>query len=237
MQFSRSFYRLAAIASALSVLTTLGLIFLPGLFPPAAGALEARLSRVGHPIVTLHAWIYLVHPFCAGAAALGAAFALRRFSPALAFSGAAGFTLWAVTEAAQQCLTFSTFRRWAAAATDSAARQALAPQVKLYDDLWDAMYLLLLIGFVIGNASFASALLPRQGVDRLMGAFFVGAVVLTLPIISGELGGPSLPGWLAFWLYPAIQPLGRGLLTFWLWRRPDDSGPTWILQSHPPLDA
>ena len=58
--------------------------------------------------------------------------------------------------------------------------------------------------------------------DRLLAAFYVAAFLLTEALLSAQIGGPALPDALAFWLYPALQPLGRALIGAWLWRHARD---------------
>ena len=54
--------------------------------------------------------------------------------------------------------------------------------------------------------------------SRVVGAFFALAAIQSIFIQSGELGGPVLPESLAFWIYPATQPLARLLIGIWLLR-------------------
>jgi hypothetical protein len=114
MKFPVSFYKAAALCSIASALTTLMLIFLPRFYGPAT-SFDHRLELVHHPLYQLRAWAYLVHPFLVLTAALRVAAALRRTAPGAVAAGFLGFVLWAFTEAAQQTLTLTAFRRWAAA--------------------------------------------------------------------------------------------------------------------------
>ena len=106
--FPAAFYRGAACASLLSVLTTLGLIFLPRLYPPVPD-FDARMALGAHPTYVLRSWIALAHPFLVFTAALAVAArcGTRRRARARGASslGLAGFALWAAVEAAQQALT------------------------------------------------------------------------------------------------------------------------------------
>lgn len=231
MTFQPAFYRTAAVASVLSAVTTLLLIFLPELFAPAAG-FEGRMQRVTDPAYTLRSWVYLVHPFLVLTAALGVAMRIRRAHAALALIGLIGFILWAFTEAGQQTLTLFAFDRWRAAwlTGDELMRTHLPTLTVLYDGLWDAMYFLLLIGFAIGNASLGAALIRERGLTRIVGAFLFAAFALTFTNIAGELRWFTLPEWLATWSYPAIQPLGRALLGVWLWKMADETQPLSMIQ-------
>lgn len=90
----------------------------------------------------------------------------------------------------------------------------------------NASYFLLLIGFFFGNTLLGIALWhgreSTRGLTRVVSLFLFAAALLTLTILSGELKGPTLPGPLAFWVYPALQPLGRLLIAVWLWNAADE---------------
>lgn len=219
MTFSRRFYRVAAICSALSVATTLMLIFLPRVYGPVPD-FAARMAVVDHPAYVLRSWLYLFHPLIVLVAALGIAAARRRAASGPAVLGFLGFLLWSFTEAAQQALTLRTFDLWRTAwpAADESTRALLQTQIATYDALWDAMYFLLLIGFFFGNTLLGIATWRGRGLTRVVSLFLFAAALLTLTNLSGELKGPVLPSPLGFWIYPALQPLGRLLIGVWLWR-------------------
>jgi len=80
------------------------------------------------------------------------------------------------------------------------------------------MFLLLLLGFFIGNVLYGLATIRGDGLTRVLGFFYFGAAFLTVAGISGELGGPTLPPLLNTWLYPLLQPAARSLIGVWLWR-------------------
>jgi hypothetical protein len=226
MHFGPSFYRTAAICSIVSALTTLGLIFLPYLFSPVEG-FDGRMNRINEPAYVLRSWIYLVHPFLCGAAALAVAMRLRTLASASAVVGLLGFLLWAGTEAGQQAMTLFTMDKWRAAwaTADELTRAQIRANVLMYDGLWDAKYFLLLIAFAIGNLCFGLAMVKRHGLTRVVGGFLLAAAALTMVWnMLPEVGGPRLPESIEPWLYPAIQPLGRTLLGVWLWRAADENG-------------
>src|SRR5262245_32331658 len=100
----------------ISAITTLGLIFLPRLFAPIEG-FEGRMARVQDGWYQRRAWIYLVHPFLTGTAGLAVCLRIRATSSSAAVVGAAGFAIWAFTEAAQQCFTLFAFDAWRTAYT------------------------------------------------------------------------------------------------------------------------
>ena len=224
MRFSASFYRATAVCSFISAVTTLLLIFLPKFYGPA-DSIDARVALIHHPLWQLRAWNYLFHPFFTLAAALGVAVALRHSTPGRIVAGFLCFLLWGFTEAGQQALTLMVYRRWAAAypQADAAGREVLQLQIASYDNLWDAMFLLLLIAFFAANILYGCATIPGQGLTRLIGIFYFGAAFLTLSIISNELSGPALPPSLEAWIYPLTQPAARFCIGLWLWRARDSA--------------
>ena len=126
-----------------------------------------------------------------------------------------------MTEAAQQALTLFAFDDWRRAwlAGDPAVRATIEVRAAVYDGLWEAAYSLLLFGIIIGSTLFAAMLLRVPDVfSRLLGALFALAAIQSAFIQSAELGGPVLPEWLAYWIYPLTQPLARILLGVWLLR-------------------
>ena len=219
--FSLTFYRVAGIASILSVGTTLMLIFLPQFFAPVAEGIPGRMQRVTDPVYQLRAWAYQVHPFLVFTASLGIATACRRVSPTLALAGLLGFGFWAITEAAQQSLTLFAFDDWRRAwlAGDPAVRENIEVRIAIYDGFWEAAYSLLLFGIILGSAFFSVLFLRMPDrLSRAIGVLFALAAIQSVLIQSGELGGPVLPESIAFWIYPATQPLARLLVGIWLLR-------------------
>ena len=225
MRFTPAFYRVAAICSFASAITTLGLIFLPEMFAPAED-FAARMARVNDPVYGVYAWVYLAHPFLVVAAALGVAMRLRREAAELVIPGLLAFLLWGATEAGQQALTVMAFNPWRLAwlAGDPVVRATMELRTAMYDGVWNAMYFLLLIGFFIANSLYAVALWRGRGLSRVVGAFYAAAAVLTMQIIIVEAGGGQLlPDAIDFWLYPLIQPLARTLIGVWLWKHRNEN--------------
>jgi hypothetical protein len=224
MVFPPRFYQAAALCSVLSAVTTLLLIFLPYFYAPG-GTFELRMARVNDPAYAVRSWDYLIHPFLTMMAALGVAARLRRTAAGLVVPGLLCFLLWGVIEASQQALTLAAFDRWRHAylAGDEAVRSTMVLRTALYDSAWDAMYFLLLIAFMIGNILYAAAMWRGSTLSRTLSVLYAAAALLTLTILAGELGGPSLPPLIEAWVYPLTQPLARVLIGVWLWRHADES--------------
>ena len=84
------------------------------------------------------------------------------------------------------------------------------------------MYVLLLIAFAVGNTSLAVALVRKRGLSRLLGALYIGAVVVTLRYLLPEFGWRIPSGAFETWAYPLVQPMARVLIGVWLWRHANE---------------
>lgn len=219
-QVTPAFYRLCAVMSALSALTTLVLIYAPEWYGPVQKGLAGRVERVNDAAYQLRAWTYLVHPFLVMAGILGLVLRLRRGPIQLLVPGFIGFAAWGMVEAAQQCLTLFAFDRWrrAYAAGDQVVIDAFPQLVAVYDGLWDAAYVLLLIGFLVGNACLGRALLSDgRHLSRALGIALIAAFILTAGLLGIEAGLWTLPGTAITVAYTVLQPAARVLLAVWLW--------------------
>ncbi len=94
--------------------------------------------------------------------ALGVLCARFRERPGSASTGFLFFSLWAFTEAIQASLTLValnwTWRPKYLAAHDKAVRDALQVQITGLDAVWDGLFFVLVIAFIIANLLFAVAL-------------------------------------------------------------------------------
>jgi hypothetical protein len=218
--FSPQFYRGAAVASVVSAVTTLLLIFLPSFYGAGEG-FEARMMRVRDPAYQIRAWVAFVHPFLALYAAIGVAVRLRGKSAGLALVGGIGFLVWGVVEVIQQALTLVAFDPWRIAwlAGDAKVRMEMPVRVAMYDGVWDALYLALLTGIILGSACFGRLFWQSDTLSRVVSIFYVLAALLSVYFFFTSVGVREfLPERLVFWFYPLTQPLARTLIGVWLWR-------------------
>lgn len=93
-----------------------------------------------------------------------------------------------------------------------------------YDVIWDAMYLVVLLGFLAGSVFLALAVRrvavsepDARPLGRWVCVALWAAAGLTALLLLPEFGvAIAIPG--MAWLYPLIQPAGRALIGVWLWR-------------------
>ncbi|MDC6167441.1 hypothetical protein [Paucibacter sp. XJ19-41] len=216
--FSAKTLRLCALAGAASALSTLALILLPEQFP-AVETMADRAARAASPLYRAYLLIYLVHPLLCLAAALAVAQQVRRQAPQLAGLALLGFAAWASAEFLQQCLSWvaniGLANAWSA--PDASGRDTWTQLWPSYRLVWDALYLFLLYGFMLGNTAMALGLARGGAVQHWFGLAFGGAALLTLGLLSGEFGYP-LPAGMFDWAYLVWQPAARLAVALWLWR-------------------
>lgn len=157
---SGSFLRASGACWIASAFTTLALIFLPR-FVPIAPDLDSQARLAHDPVYITRVWVSLVHPLIVLVGALGVLYARFRERPGSASTGFLFFSLWAFTEAIQASLTIValnwTWRPKYLAAHDKAVRDALQVQITGFDAVWDGLFFVLVIAFIIANLLFAVA--------------------------------------------------------------------------------
>ena len=222
MRVSDRFIRGAAAAQCASGVTTLGLIFLARGFRPVSDALMA-VERLDDPIYLLRLTVGIVHPFIVLFGALGIAAVRATRATGAAATAVVFMVLWAGTEAVQQAIALVavhwTWRAGLAATTDPATALRLRGHIESADGLADAMFLVILMAFVVANVALAVATWERDPLSRAVSVGFVLAAALG--VISGltAFGPGVLPAGVMAVLYPALQPPARILTGIWLWRQ------------------
>lgn len=221
LRFSPRFYRVAAICSFISAATTLCLIFFPRLYSRAAN-FEQNIALFENPIYTLRLWIYLFHPFFVLTAAMGVAVRLAPRHAALVLPGFLLWFVWAFTEMIQQSLALvANHYAWRAGyeTADESVRTMIRTQMFGFDAIWDALYVLLLIGFIGGNVLYAAAFRKSTGLGRALAVFYLLAAGLSIFNFLGAFDIATWVGPAMNWIYPLLQPAARVSIGVWLWKQ------------------
>lgn len=218
--FTPGFLRVAGACAVLSALTTFGLWLLPEIAGPGV-----RIDGVvvqADPAQQLRLWVNYLHIFLCIAGYIAAAGLFWARRPGLAATGLAAFLLWGMVELiGVSVLIFALNGVWRpafAAAADPAARAALKSTMDAWAAIWDALFFLLLTGFLLGTSLFGAAALAGRGLERVVGVLFLLAAPLTLLIMLEGYAGLALFGPAVAIVYPILQPISRALLGAWLWR-------------------
>lgn len=226
LAWSPATLRITAVASMLSALSTLILIFGGELYPTPENIAE-RVALLTDPWFRLRSWTYYLHPFLVFTAALGVWRITRQSDAGLAAFGIIGFAIWGYTEALQQALALVARNwNWLAAwpASDAATRAAIAERVDMFYGLWDGLYFLLLSGFLIGSFCLGLALARGAMRDRWVGWLLLAIALLSVGNFIVGYGGPAWLGGVLDIAYPALQPAIRLATGVWLWRRALSAG-------------
>lgn len=186
---SRSGLRFAAACAVASAITTFLLWLLP---------------RLGDAYSLARLWVNFVHIFLALVAYGGVAFVLFRRAPARASLGFLWFVLWGFTELLGVTVQIFATRR---------------AHIAGFREVWDALFFLLLVAFLLGSLCYGLAAL--RGGGRLSGAVGV-LILLAVPLTAGiMLGGytrfTAFDAAIAL-AYPVLQPVSRAVMGVWLWK-------------------
>ena len=214
------FLRLAGACALLSALTTF-LLWALRLGYAAPDGFDASVALHRDPFYLARYWTNFVHVFLALAAYAGAGLLLARRSAGTALLGLLSFAVWGTSELlGVSTILIAVNRTWRAgyAAADPAAQQTLRTLLVGFDAVWDAMFLLLLVAFLLGSLLYGLLAARGGGLERAVGVTFLLGVPLTLAILLSGYGGPTWLGTAAGWVYPVLQPVARAILGVWLWR-------------------
>jgi hypothetical protein len=180
------------------------------------------VERATDRVYLLRLVVGLVHPAFVLTAVMGVC-ALRVGPRPGASLAALGFMgVWATTEAVQQALLLVagqwTWRATLAVSADPAERQRMTDSLLALDGASDALFLVILGAFVVGNVALAIAAWERDRFSRIVATGF--GLAAGLGVISGltTFGGGVLPAPVMAVLYPLLQPPARFLTGVWLWR-------------------
>jgi hypothetical protein len=165
----------------------------------------------------------LLHIFVVVTSLWGVAFVKWRSATGWVGLGFLGYLLFAAAELFRTSLAlFALNRDWRAGFArgngDSGAQDVFRPLLAAWPGLNDALFFLLIVGFLLGNLFYGISFLSAAGgLDRLLAILLLiwaglGCYTL-LAQYSGVVSLPALPDWTA-WTY---QPLLRLLLGIWLW--------------------
>jgi hypothetical protein len=213
-------YRVAAVAAVLSAVTTILLWLLPRLYTSPQGFAEI-VHLYQNPTYMARLWVNFVHIFFALLAYAVAAALLWRRSPILAGFGLICFLLWGFVELVGVSTNiFAVNFAWRA--QFASAPPEVQAQLKVlllgFPAVWDALFFVLLSGFLVGTFCFGVAATAGNGLERWVGVLFLLAVPLTLAIMLGGYASVAIFDGVVSSVYPVLQPISRALLGFWLWR-------------------
>jgi len=212
--------RAAACCAMLSAVTTILLWWLPR-HVPATADFAATIALRTNPWYLAQLWVTFAHNWIALFGYTGAAAVLARHAPGSAVGGLVAFSIWATTELTGiSVIIFASNRTWRASydAADEAKRASLRTMLEGWSAVWDGMFFLLLVAFLLGSLLFGAAAVRQKGLARAVGVLLLAAVPLTALIMAGGYAGVAWANTLSDAVYPVLQPASRFLMGVWLWR-------------------
>lgn len=220
MPFSPRALRAAAACAALTAVTTFLLWALPRTYAPAR-TFDEQVALFANARYLARLWVNFGHVLLALVGYLGASVVLRRRSAALSATGFLFFMLWGFTElvgVAINILAVNGAWRAGFATADAATQASLRTLLLGWSAVWDAMFFVLLVAFLLGTLCLGAAAWRGRGLERLVGALLLLAAPLTVLIMASGYAGLSWGTGVVAVVYPALQPVSRLLMGAWLWR-------------------
>lgn len=207
--------------AVLSAVTTLLLWLLPRLYE-APSTFDEDIALHANAVYMARWWVNFVHIFLALVSYCAAAVALWHRHRALPGLGLLWFVLWGFTELLGVSINiWAVNRSWRAgfATADADTREIFRANLLGVSAIWDAMFFLLLVAFLLGTLFLGLAAARGRGLEKLVGVFLLLAAPLTLGILAGGYTSMTALNTITAWVYPALQPLSRALMGVWLWQR------------------
>lgn len=217
---NRMLFRAGALCAGASAITTFLLWLLPRLYDPANG-FDESVRLHGVPLYMARWWVNFVHVFLALTGYWAAAVVLWSRNRFLASCGLLWFLLWGFSEIVGVSINiWAVNRTWRAqyATADPATQEILKTNLTGFAAVWDGIFFVILISFLLGTLFLGLAAIRRAGLERWLGILLLLAVPLTVVILLDEYAGLTSLGPVVSWSYPVLQPVSRGLMAVWLWR-------------------
>jgi len=213
------FVRFAAICSCVSGITTFLMWYLSRLIP-ATPQFEQTLQLANNSAYMLRWWINFAHIFFALAAYCGAALVLRRRSLGWAVWGGLQFGIWGLVELIGVTVAIWAVNRGWRAEYGTASpdrRDLLRVFLEAWPGVWNGLFFLLLIAFLLGSLSLGLLSVKGRGLERLTGILLLLSIPLSVMIILGEYWNVNVASRLENIVYPVLQPASRIVMGVWLW--------------------
>jgi hypothetical protein len=221
LDHNRTILRLAGVAAMMTAATTFLLWLLPKLYVSPTNFTE-RTALATNTFYLARQWVNLLHIPLALTAYFGLAYKLgKREFPKVAL-GMMWFLIWGIVEMTGIAgIIFVVNNNWRirySSAPDS-LKAVLQGNIENYYAIWDAMFFVLLICFLLGTIFFGWATWKGQGLEKVLSyLFWLAAPLTVLIILSGYFNFTWGEAIIAI-VYPILQPISRFLLGWYLIRK------------------
>jgi hypothetical protein len=226
---SVSFMRVASICAFLTVLTTIGVHWLPRLWENAM-TFDAQVLLRHNAIYVGQRWMVLAHCALVVISMAPVALLLTGTARLIAMFGFGSYVMFAFVEMLRTSLSiFAVNRAWRSGyeqASDDAARAIFRSAIETFSGVNDALFFLFFAAFTVGLFCYGFALLHMHGFDRQIAFLFLLWALLNLPALIAFATGKDSISAPFEWVGPYFQPVARLLIATWLWNVSNRLSPT-----------
>jgi hypothetical protein len=218
-RFSPFFIRGTAICAFLSALTTLGVHLLPLLHPTQTFEEQVQLAK--NPIYVFRLWVVLIHILLVLASMWGVAAKRYRVSAGLLGLGLGGYWIFGLAELFRVSLTLNAVNGWRSRylmEKDPAVQQFLRQELLSWPQINDALFFLLVLGFLLGNLFYSFALRKGTGLEKWVSVLLLLWAGLSFTTLLHEFLGQAWLDFIPEFLSYTFQPFVRIMIGVWLWR-------------------
>ena len=214
----KSILKIAGAAAIITSLTTFLLWLLPRLYG-TPNSFEESTEFANNIYYVAKQWVNFFHIPLALMGYFGLAYKLRTRELPKVTLGMIWFLIWGIVEMiGVSGIIFAVNRTWRAnysSASDS-VKAILQQNIENYFLIWDSLFFVLLIAFLLGTIFFGWATWKGQGLEKILSYLFWLAVPLTIFIILSGYFNFSLGSSIVEVVYPILQPVSRFLLGVYL---------------------
>jgi hypothetical protein len=219
--FSRNFFKFAAFCAFLSALTTFGVHLLPLLHP--VSTFEEQLQLSNNAVYKFRLWIVLIHIMFVLVSMWGIAAAKYKTAAGWIGLGLGGYWIFGLAEFFRISFVLNAINGWRTRylnESDPQVREFLKENLLSWPQINEALFFLLVIGFLLGNIFYAIATRNGIGLEKwISNLLFLWAAIGFLTLLHEYLGqawANFIPEFVSY----TYQPLVRIIIGIWLWKTP-----------------
>jgi hypothetical protein len=226
---SANFVRVASVCAFLTVLTTIGVHWLPRLWETAM-TFDAQVQLRHNAIYIGQRWMVFAHCALVVISMAPVALLLTGTARLVAMFGFGSYIIFAFIEMLRTSLSiFAVNRAWRSGyeqASDDTARATFRSAIESFSGVNDALFFLFFAAFTVGLFCYGFALLHMHRFDRQIAFLFLLWALLNLPALIAFATGKDSISAPFEWVGPYFQPVARLLIATWLWNVSNRLSPT-----------
>jgi membrane-anchored protein YejM (alkaline phosphatase superfamily) len=220
MSTNNTFFRIASIAAALTAVTTFLLWLLPYLYESPTNV-EEGILLTNNDYYLARQWVNFIHIPLALTGYFGLTLIQSKKQKALSVFGMGWFAIWGAIEMiGVSIILFSVNYNWRSNyhLADELQKLVLKNNIETFFSIWDSLFFVLLIAFLLGTLFFAWATSKSKGLEKVLSYLLWLAVPLTIFIILSRYFEQEWAGQITTYLYPILQPVSRFVLGIFIWK-------------------